>query len=107
MHGSRPVVRTPRGLEVGGAVYKLVEVTPEGEEHGQDTYLTGAFEPSGEGLVGLLKHLNLLPEELPDDRVQIDHDHGTWTVSVRGLPGEPGGWVPVWKLVGPWRELGA
>jgi hypothetical protein len=107
MHGSRPVVKTPRGSEVGGIVYKLVEVTPEGVEFGQDTYVTGAFDPSGADLLDLLRQMHLLPDSLPDEDACVDHDRGTWTISVRGLPERPDDFLPVWKLVGPWRELGA
>ena len=85
--------------------YRVFEITPEGEsfETGQ-AVTTEHIEL--EDLLPLLKGMKLLPKKFSPKRVSADFDRGTWTVSIRDIPGERKGVTPILMLVGPWDELG-
>lgn len=80
--------------------YRILEITPEGEffKTGQ-TVTTEHIE--SDDLLPLLKGMKLLHKKLSTKRVSADFDRGSWMISVRDIPGQRKGFMPVLLLVGP------
>jgi hypothetical protein len=86
--------------------YRLFEITPEGESF-ETGHAVTTDNIDSEDLLPLLKGMKLLPKKYSPQRLSADFDKGTWTISIKDVPGERKGFMPVFMLVGPWNELGA
>ncbi len=80
--------------------YRVFEITPEGESFETGQSITTENIESKD-LLHLLKGMKVLPKKFSPKKVSADFDRGTWTVSIRDIPGERKGFTPILMLVGP------
>jgi len=76
-------------------VYRVFDVTPEGEEFERSE----SVELRGEDLISELQKMKLLSRRVSRARIRARHDHGSWFFDIRDIPGEPSGFQCVLKLM--------
>lgn len=86
--------RTPPKTLKKGIEYVVVDVTPEGEE-----FITKKTVTLVDDLMSTLVDMKLLSKKLSRSRVLVEDNGETWTISIRDVPGERSGYLPVLKLV--------
>jgi hypothetical protein len=89
-------------VRVYAPLYKVFEITPEGEE----VDLSTTIEAADDDLIPVLKKWDLLDKGLPLSCILADFDKGTCTISTKVSPRKTSKFIPCLRLVGPWRELG-